>query len=179
MVKWTREHIIREILRREAAGLPLNLGGEQPVGQALYQAGSRVFGSWRNAVMAAGIPPERARAKDDWRPCRILATIRSLSRRRRALRPAELDRRYAHLVRGRAAPLRIMGQGCGRSGCRSRETEADALVDEGTDHRGYSEAGVEQRTVEESGCPTEIIGGRRRESVRVMAICPGWPPGSI
>lgn len=44
MVKWTRERIIREILRREAAGLPLNLGGEQPVGQALYQAGSRVPG---------------------------------------------------------------------------------------------------------------------------------------
>jgi hypothetical protein len=98
MVKWTREHIIREILRREAARLPLNLGGEQPVDQALYQAGSRVFGSWRNAVMAAGIPPERAKAKGDWSPCRILATIRSLSRRRRALRPAELERRYGHLV---------------------------------------------------------------------------------
>lgn len=98
MVKWTREHIIREILRREAAGLPLNLGGEQPVGQALYQAGARVFGSWRNAVMAAGIPPRRARASDDWRPSRILTTIRSLSRRRRALRPADLDRRYVHLV---------------------------------------------------------------------------------
>lgn len=98
MVKWTRDQIIREILRREASGLPLNLGGDQPVGQALYQAGSRVFGSWRNAVMAAGIPPEQARANDNWRPCRILAAIRSLSRRRRALRPAELDRRYAHLV---------------------------------------------------------------------------------
>lgn len=98
MVKWTREHIIREILRREAEGMPLNLGGEQPVGQALYQAGSRVFGSWRNAVMAAGIPPDRTRANDDWRPCRILTTIRALSRRRRPLRPAELDRRYAHLV---------------------------------------------------------------------------------
>jgi len=98
MAKWTRERIIRDILRREAAGLPLNLGGKQAVEPALYQAGSRVFGSWRNAVMAAGIPPERAKTKDEWPPSRILATIRSLSRRRRPLHPAELQRRYGHLV---------------------------------------------------------------------------------
>ena len=65
MAKWTRERIIRDILRREAAGLPLNLGGKQAVESALYQAGSRVFGSWRNAVMAAGISPERAKTKDN------------------------------------------------------------------------------------------------------------------
>jgi hypothetical protein len=98
MAKWTRERIIREILRREAAGLPLNLGGKQAVEPALYQAGSRVFGSWRNAVMAAGIPPERATTKEDWPPSRILAIILSLSQRRRPLRPAELQRRYGHLI---------------------------------------------------------------------------------
>lgn len=47
MVRWTRQEIIRSILQREAAGLPLSLGGEAPVGQSLYQAASRVFGTWR------------------------------------------------------------------------------------------------------------------------------------
>ncbi|MGB2985970.1 MAG: hypothetical protein WBE26_08810 [Phycisphaerae bacterium] len=54
LAKWTREKIIREILRREAAGLPLSLGGsKRGVESNLYQAGSRVFGSWGNAVKAA------------------------------------------------------------------------------------------------------------------------------
>lgn len=98
MAKWTRERIIREILRRDATGLSLNLGGTQGVESTLYRAGARIFGSWQNAVMAAGIASERARVKDLWPVPRILTTIRSLSRRRRAPRPAELKRRYGHLV---------------------------------------------------------------------------------
>ena len=57
MAKCTRERIIREILRREASGLPLDLGGADPVRSSLYQAASRVFGSWGNAVKEAGIAP--------------------------------------------------------------------------------------------------------------------------
>jgi hypothetical protein len=37
-------------------------------------------------------------AHDRWPPARILASIRSLARRQRPLGPAELKRRYAHLV---------------------------------------------------------------------------------
>lgn len=99
MLRWTREEIIRSILRREAAGLPLALGGETPVDQALYQAASRVFGTWRNAVMAAGISPEKARSHDSWRPARILAGIRAIARRRRPLRPNELKKEYGSLMR--------------------------------------------------------------------------------
>lgn len=99
MAKWTREQIVREILRREAAGLPLNLAGEQGVDSSLYRAGSRFFGTWRNAVMAAGIPPERAKVRDEWPPSRVVAAIRSLSRRRHPPNPTELQRRYSQLVR--------------------------------------------------------------------------------
>ena len=45
------------ILRPESAGLPLTPGGHGGVGSPLYQAASRIFGSWRNAVVAAGTPP--------------------------------------------------------------------------------------------------------------------------
>ena len=99
MAKWTREKIIREILRREAAGLPLFLGASRErVESKLYQAGSRVFGSWGNAVKAAGIAPERAKARDHWPPSKILAKIRSLSRRQQPPRPGELKRRHGYLM---------------------------------------------------------------------------------
>ena len=99
MAKWSRERIIREILRREAAGLPLSLGGSKDgVDSKLYKAGSRVFGSWGNAVKAAGIAPERAKVHDQWSPSRILARIRSLSRRQHPPRPGELKRRHDYLM---------------------------------------------------------------------------------
>jgi hypothetical protein len=98
MAKWTREQIIRAILSREAAGLPLALGRTQGVDQALYQAGSRIFGSWPNALLAAGIAPERAQARERWPPGKILSVIRSLSRRRRPLRAGELKERHSYLI---------------------------------------------------------------------------------
>jgi len=98
MAKWSRERIIRDILRREASGLSLDLGVADPVQSSLYQAASRVFGSWRNAVMAAGISPEKARVHDPWPPGRILASIKSLARRKRPLQPTELKRRYHPLI---------------------------------------------------------------------------------
>jgi hypothetical protein len=100
-MKWTREQIIRAILKREAAGLPLSTGGDQGVDSTLYQAGARVFGSWRNAVMAAGIPPNRVFAHDRWPPARILAAIRTLARKGRPRRN-ELQRRNASLVQAAA-----------------------------------------------------------------------------
>jgi hypothetical protein len=98
MAKWTREQIIRDILQLESAGLPLTPNAEQGVNQALYQAASRMFGSWRNAVLAAGIAPERAQSHDRWPPGRILSIIRTMSRRRRPLRPGELKERHGSLV---------------------------------------------------------------------------------
>ncbi len=99
MVKWTREMIIREILRREVAGLPLFLGGSRTgVESRLYQAGSRIFGSWGNAVQAAGIAPERATAHDHWPPHKVLSKIRILARRQQPIQPGELKRQYGYLV---------------------------------------------------------------------------------
>lgn len=106
MVKWTREQIIRQILRREAAGLPLTPGGENGVESPLYQAGTRIFGSWRNAVKSAGIAPDRAQAHEQWSPPRILAAIRSLARRRHPPRRAELKSRFGSLMQ---AARRIYG----------------------------------------------------------------------
>jgi len=99
MAKWTREKIIREILRRESAGLSLSLGSSREGDDSkLYQAGSRVFGSWGNAIRAAGIAPERTKTHDLWTPSKILTRIRTLSRRKNPPRPGELKRRHAYLM---------------------------------------------------------------------------------
>ena len=99
MAKWSREKIIREILRREAAGLPLALSKcRDGVDAKLYQAGSRIFGSWGNAVQAAGIAPERARIHEYWPAAKILSKIRALARRRQPIQPGEMKRRHGYLM---------------------------------------------------------------------------------
>ena len=99
MTTWTREKIIRDICRRESAGLPLCLSvHNQGVEAGMYQAASRIFGSWKNAVTAAGFPASRARKNSDWTPARIKKVIRSLSHRKQPLGACELKNRYGHFV---------------------------------------------------------------------------------
>ena len=95
--KWTRERIIRQILECEAEGLPLTVG-EPGISHALYQAGTRIFGSWRNAIQAAGIPLERGRFGEKWPPGRILTIIRNLARRHQPLSAKQLEHRYGSML---------------------------------------------------------------------------------
>jgi hypothetical protein len=94
---WTRERIIRHILEREAEGRPLTTGGKG-VDKQLYSASRRIFGSWRNAILASGIPPEQVLTWERWTPAKILTKIRSISRRRRPLTTDQVERRYQNLA---------------------------------------------------------------------------------
>lgn len=99
MPKWTRERIIRDILRQEEAGLPVTSpAGDGGVPIAMYQAASRIFGSWTNAIVAAGLPASRARSNGEWTPARIKRIIRSLSRRATHPSTAELTKKHGYLV---------------------------------------------------------------------------------
>jgi hypothetical protein len=103
--KWTREEIICRILDLDAKGYPLTVG-KPGVSPALYQAGSRIFGSWRNALQAAGLSPDRGARAERWPPAKILMVIRNLSQRRRPLRKKELEERFGSMV---SAARRIFG----------------------------------------------------------------------
>jgi hypothetical protein len=94
---WTRENIIRNILEREAKGLPLSVGG-QGIDRSLYSAARRIFGSWRNALQASGIAPQQVLTWERWSPARILVMIRHLARRKRPLTSEQTERRYHNLV---------------------------------------------------------------------------------
>lgn len=95
--KWTRESIIRHLVERQAKGLPLTVPrwGEDAT---LYKVACRTFGSWRNAIQAAGIDPTQVLTWGRWSPARILVMIRRLARRDRQLTTDELDRRYHNLA---------------------------------------------------------------------------------
>ncbi|MBN8900920.1 MAG: hypothetical protein J0H57_07795 [Rhodospirillales bacterium] len=94
--KWTREEIIRRILDLDAKGYPMTVG-KPGVSPALYQAGSRIFGSWRNALLAAGLSPDRGNCDERWPPAKILMVIRNLSRRETKETATEFQRRVAEL----------------------------------------------------------------------------------
>lgn len=95
---WTRENIIRALVEREAQGLSLTIGGEQGVNKSLYASARRIFGSWRNAIQAAGIAPQQVLTSERWSPARILVTIRNLAKRDRPLTAEQMERRYPNLV---------------------------------------------------------------------------------
>ena len=94
---WTRETIIRHLLERESKGLPLTVGGVG-VDKSLYGSARRIFGSWRNAIQAAGIAPQQVLTWERWSPARILVMIRHLARRDRPLTTDQMERRYHNLV---------------------------------------------------------------------------------
>src|SRR3954467_13833616 len=94
---WTRESIIRHLLDRNAKGLPLTVGGPG-VDKALYAAARRIFGSWRNAIQAAGITPHQVLTWERWSPAKILVMIRHLARRDLPLTTKQMEQRYHNVV---------------------------------------------------------------------------------
>jgi hypothetical protein len=95
--RWTRENIIRQIVERRTAGLPLTVG-ENGAGALLYGAARRAFGSWRNALQAAGIAPAEILTSQRWSPAKILVMIRHFARRDRPLTAKEMEQRYHNVV---------------------------------------------------------------------------------
>jgi len=58
----------------------------------------RVFGGWRNALLAAGVSPGKVLAREQWPPAKIITAIKSLAHRRQALSLTEVNRQYPQLV---------------------------------------------------------------------------------
>lgn len=99
MAKWSRVLIVREILAHYSKGLPIDeIGGEKGVATHLHYAGRRLFGSWKNAVAAAGLPASQCCRKLSWTPARIIRSIRKLASRRTPLSAIDIKLRYGALV---------------------------------------------------------------------------------
>jgi hypothetical protein len=95
----TRESVIRAILRRERDGLPLNSEAVKGVSGPLHCGAFRHFGSWRNALQAAGINVATIERRRDWNKAKIIARLRELCNKGRSLRYPAVRRYDSGLCR--------------------------------------------------------------------------------
>ena len=93
----TREDIIRHLLEYKAQGVPLTTG-KKGVRRSFYEAARHAFGSWSNAIQAAGITSSLALARKRWSPAKILSMIRTLAQRERPLLGPQAKRRHHNLM---------------------------------------------------------------------------------
>jgi len=75
---WTQEMVLEEIKNWKAAAKPLYSHHMRQNFQELLAAGIRYFGSWRQAVEAAGIPYDEVRKYRAWSKDRIVQTVQKL-----------------------------------------------------------------------------------------------------
>jgi hypothetical protein len=94
-----REAVIGAILRREREGLPLNCEAVKGALKPLYCGAFRHFGSWRNALRAAGIDVPTVERRREWNKTKIIARVRALCRQRRSLRQTDVHRYDSGLCR--------------------------------------------------------------------------------
>jgi len=106
--RWTREAIVEEIRDLWEAGESLSTRNLSRLGYsgmvtAAYRPG--LFGSWREAVLAAGLDPKEAfRRQRKWTRERILNRIRQLHAAGRDLSYAAAKREQQYLVTVASAP---------------------------------------------------------------------------
>lgn len=68
--------ILHFIDDRKRKSLPLNVGAVRKADSALYRKALQVWGSWQNALRAAGLNPDECRLRRSPRRCRILRALR-------------------------------------------------------------------------------------------------------
>jgi hypothetical protein len=74
---WSKTSIVQAILRRARIGQPLNTTGMERTARPLYQAARHHFGTWRDALCAAGLDPMSSlNIHPRWTADRLLDEIR-------------------------------------------------------------------------------------------------------
>lgn len=79
-LRWTREGIIRAIQDRHRTHKGVYYAALGEGGENLYAAGQRLFGTWKAALQAAGVPAEAWRAPRKWSWGRVVEAIREMHR---------------------------------------------------------------------------------------------------
>jgi hypothetical protein len=104
--KWTRERVLARIQELHAAGEDLSHSAAKRNHQYLVVVAinSRYFGSWREAVEAAGINYEEVSKHEYWSRERISQRIRELADTGEALSHEEAKRSHGALVSAASSP---------------------------------------------------------------------------
>ena len=96
--RWTKDAVLRAILSRQRQGLPLANAYKDDSG--FYSAAKKYFGSWTDALRAAGLPPTRIQ----WTKERVVAEIRTWRKR-----GVTISRISAQDMRLTVAAIRLFG----------------------------------------------------------------------
>ncbi len=91
---WSREHIVKALREAHAQGEDLLSVSFKNRHKKLYSAAcaKRYFGSWRKALLAAGLDYEQMRGDHFWSRARIIQAIRDLHAAGTSLNWSQIDR---------------------------------------------------------------------------------------
>ena len=76
-IKWTKSTVIEEILKLNAQQVNLSSSEMQNTNMPLFQAGCRIYKSWKDAVNASGLDYNEYRKQKEWTPENVLEEIRN------------------------------------------------------------------------------------------------------
>jgi len=98
--KWNRKKIIEEIIKLRDNGVDLCSSNIHNINNPLLMAAqkSNYFGSWENALKAAGINPNDYRKHKDWSKTKIIIKILELNRLGEDLNANNLLKKYPDLL---------------------------------------------------------------------------------
>ncbi len=97
--RWTCETILETLRNRIARRKPVNGGLIQREIPGLYGAALRLFGSWDEALVGAGIPPEEIRQRRKWTAPLVLQQLKAFEREHGTLAQTTLRRIDSGLLR--------------------------------------------------------------------------------
>lgn len=75
-IKWTKETVSQDIINLERNGENLSSSNMQINHMSLFQAGCRIYGSWKNAVNSSGVDYNRYRKQKEWTSERVNEEIK-------------------------------------------------------------------------------------------------------
>lgn len=75
-IKWTEETVSQNIIELERDGVDLSSSNMQQQHMSLFQAGCRIYGSWKDAVNKSGVDYNKFRKQREWTEETINAEIK-------------------------------------------------------------------------------------------------------
>lgn len=96
-IKWTKDSIIAEILSLYELNEDLSSSAMQRNNMALFQAGCRIFNSWKEAVVAAGLSYDDFRKQKEWTKTTVLVEIRKFVQENNCSSAGVISKKYGSL----------------------------------------------------------------------------------
>jgi hypothetical protein len=113
---WDEDAVINNILHLHSAGEDLSCSHIQKEHRDLYLGAVRVFGSWNDAITAAGFDYDKIRKRKEWSRSKIIATIKRLHREGEDLSCARMQRDHGDLAAAAAKRFGNWGNAVKASG---------------------------------------------------------------